>query len=63
MFEELHLGGETFTKTKNDLIYRNDVMKISMEDLNARLSELQKILDEGAEPPKVRETILNLITN
>lgn len=63
MFEELHLGGETFTKTKNDLIYRNDVMKISMEDLNARLSELQKILDEGAEPSKVRETILNLITN
>ena len=61
MFEELHLDGETFTKTKNDLIFRNDVMHIELDELNVRLDTLRDLIENEKDPQVVRETILNLI--
>lgn len=61
MFEELHLGGETFSKTKNDLIYRNDVMHIELDELNKRLATLKKLIETESNPLVIRNTILKLI--
>lgn len=61
MFEELHLGGETFSKTKNDLIYRNDVMHIELDELNKRLDTLKVLIENENSPEVIRKTILSLI--
>lgn len=61
MFEELHLGGETFSKTKNDLIYRNDVMHIQLDELNERLSTLKELIENEKDPAVIKKTILSLI--
>ena len=44
MFEELRLDGEDTTRTKNDLIYKNAPMDISVEDIDARLSQLHNVI-------------------
>ena len=61
MFEELHLNSETFTKTKNDLIYENQIMKISKEAINERLEVLRDLLSKDTSNEEFRNTILNLI--
>lgn len=61
MFEELHLGGETFSKTKNDLIYKNDVMHIGLKELNIRLDTLHNLIEDEKDPNTVKKCILNLI--
>ncbi len=61
MFEELHLGGETFSKTKNDLIYKNDVMHISLDELNERLDVLEDLIKNEENIGIIKNTILNLI--
>ena len=61
MFEELHLGGETFSKTKNDLIYRNDVMHISLDELNKRLDVLEDLIKDEENAGIIKNTILSLI--
>lgn len=62
MFEELRLDGEDTTKTKNDLIYKNAPLKISIEDIEWRLEKLKDVLNkENASTLEIRETILNLI--
>lgn len=62
MFEELRLDGEDTTRTKNDLIYKNAPMDISVEDIDARLSQLHNVIyKEDVTPSEIKETILNLI--
>lgn len=61
MYEELHLSKETFSKTKNNLIYKNDVMKISIDEVNEKLAILRDVLAQEANAEKIKEIILNLI--
>lgn len=61
MFEELHHGGETFSKTKNDLIYKNDVMHIGVNELNERLNTLHTLIESEKNPEIIRKCILDLI--
>lgn len=61
MFEELHLDGETFSKTKNDLIFKNDVMHISLEELNKRLDALKDVIENEEKADVIKDAILNLI--
>lgn len=61
MFEELHLGGETFSKTKNDLIYRNDVMHITLDELNKRLDILKDLIEHEENTGNIKNAILSLI--
>ena len=61
MFEELHLNSETFTKTKNDLIYENQIMKISKEAINERLDVLRDLLNKDTSNDEFKTTILDLI--
>lgn len=61
MFEELHLNSETFKKTKNDLIYENQVMSISLDDVNARLDKLNELLKKDVSNDEYKRVILDLI--
>lgn len=62
MFEELRLDGEDTTRTKNDLIYKNAAMNITVSDVDRRLDKLHKLLDkEDVTPAEIRESILDLI--
>lgn len=62
MFEELRLDGETTTKTKNELIFRNETMKITIVEINERLKKLEETLNSDDNTcSKIKETILDLI--
>ena len=61
MFEELRLDGEDTVKTKNDLIFINKVMDISMSEINAKLHTLSEMLACGATREAYRETMLEMI--
>lgn len=61
MFEELRLDGETTTRTKNNLIFKNNVMDITMEEINEKLKELSEVINEEASNEKIKECILRLI--
>lgn len=61
MFEELRLDGETTTRTKNNLIFKNNVMDITMEEINEKLKELSEVINEEASNEKIKECILKLI--
>ena len=61
MFEELHLNSETFKKTKNDLIYENQVMSISLDDVNKRLDTLNELLKRDVSNDEYKRAILDLI--
>lgn len=62
MFEELRLDGENTTRTKNDLIYKNAPMDITVEDVEMRLSQLKELINkENVRHSEIRETILELI--
>lgn len=61
MFEELRLDGETTTRTKNNLIFKNNVMDITMEEIDEKLKELSEVINEEASNEKIKECILRLI--
>ena len=61
MFEELRLDGEDTVKTKNDLIFINKVMDISMSEINAKLHTLSEMLACGSTREAYRETMLEMI--
>lgn len=61
MYEELKLDGETRTRTKNDLIYKNQIMDITETQINEKLNVLSKLLNEKIENSEYKETILDLI--
>ena len=61
MFEELRLDSETTTKTKNNLIYKNEVMRITKDEILEKLLILQKKLEENASKEELRNTLLSMI--
>lgn len=63
MYEELHLSGETRTKTKNDLIFRNNVMGIEKAELEKKLERLSATLKEECTRAEYRSLMLELISS
>ncbi len=61
MFEELRLDGEVTTKTKNDLIFKNNVMSISKEDITNRLDSLSEVLNGEYSNKDIKERLLDTI--
>ena len=61
MFEELKLDGETTTRTKNNLIFKNNVMAITKKDVTERLQQLDEVLHEDIPNSVIKERLLNLI--
>lgn len=61
MFEELKLDGETTTRTKNNLIFKNNVMAITKDDVTERLQQLDEVLREDVPNSVIKERLLNLI--
>lgn len=61
MFEELKLDGETTTRTKNNLIFKNNVMAITKEDVTKRLQQLDEVLHDDIPNSVIKERLLNLI--
>ncbi|MGX8832914.1 polysaccharide biosynthesis protein [Amedibacillus sp. YH-ame6] len=60
MFEELRLDGETTIRTKNDLIFKNNAMKISLDEINDKLDALKTVMLNGA-VLEIKEELLDLI--
>ncbi len=61
MYEELHLYGETATKTKNNLISKINVMQITKTQVEEKLSLLSQALSEEHDKQDYRELMLELI--
>lgn len=61
MFEELRLDGEDTSKTKNDLIFVNHVMGITMKEIEKKLAVLANLLSENASRQQFRNTMLEII--
>lgn len=61
MYEELKLDGETTTRTKNDLIFKNHVMEITPEEINEKLDILSNLIKNCEDKSKFKSTILSLI--
>lgn len=61
MYEELKLDGETRIRTKNDLIFKNNIMDITMDDINEKLNILSKKLQENVSEAEYKETMLEVI--
>lgn len=63
MYEELQLDGEKRIKTKNDLIFKNEVMKISNEEIEEKLQILSDVISREHDNIFIRETMLKVIKN
>ncbi len=61
MFEELHLNDEMTTKTKNNLIFKINVMEITEDEIHQKLAQLEKALDEPLEKEDYRKLMLEMI--
>lgn len=61
MFEELRLDGETTTKTKNDLIFKNHIMPITLKDINYKLDKLCVCLNSNMSNAEIKEELIALI--
>ena len=61
MFEELILDGESSAKTKNNLIFKTNIMDINKSDVDNKLNLLQKSLDERASGKELKKLILEVI--
>lgn len=61
MFEELHLDRETTTRTKNDLIFKNHIMAITLNDINCKLDKLSACLSSGKSNAEIKKELLTLI--
>lgn len=61
MYEELKLDGETRIRTKNDLIFKNNIMDITLDDINEKLNILSKKLQDNVSEAEYKETMLEVI--
>ncbi|MEG0958269.1 MAG: nucleoside-diphosphate sugar epimerase/dehydratase [Erysipelotrichaceae bacterium] len=61
MFEELRLDGEETIKTKNDLIFKNLTMPISIDVVNKKLDELKQTIHSSFDINKVKTVLLEEI--
>lgn len=62
MYEELALHNEMRHKTKNDLIFVNERMNISLAQIHEKLACLHKLLDQQAEPAELKSKLMELIS-
>ncbi len=62
MFEELKLEGETTTKTKNDLIFVNQTMAITKEEIEEKLKVLHDCMQGEQDKKKMKDILFSLIT-
>lgn len=61
MFEELRLDGETTTKTKNNLIYKNNVMDIEKVTIDEKLKILDEKIHAELDNHDLKNSLLSLI--
>ena len=61
MFEELHLRGETTSKTKNDLIFVNQAIDIRKDSINEYLAALSDALYKEMPAEQWRQMLLEFI--
>ena len=61
MFEELKLDGETTTRTKHNLIFKNNVMAITKDDITSRLMKLEEVLNDVEQCEDIKSRLLSLI--
>lgn len=61
MFEELRLDNEKVTKTKNNLIYKHEVLPITKEEIQEKLILLTKKIEENTSKEELRDLIFKLI--
>ena len=61
MYEELRLSNEATTRTKNDLIFRNEANEIAKEDLMARLEQLSAALNQELSESETKEVLMKMI--
>lgn len=61
IYEELKLDGETRIRTKNDLIFKNNIMDITIDDINEKLNILSKKLQDNVSEAEYKETMLKVI--
>ena len=61
MYEELRLGNELTTRTKNNLIFKNQASAISKADLLQRLNELQIALQQEKDNLELKEVLMKMI--
>lgn len=61
MFEELRLDNEVTTKTKNDLIFKNQSQEISIEKLNTYLSKLSAMITLKGSKKEIKRSLLEFI--
>lgn len=61
MFEELRLDNETTIKTKNNLIYKNYVMDIQVEEIQARLLLLSNAMANFEDNERIKALMLDVI--
>ena len=61
MFEELKLDGETTTRTKNNLIFKNNVMAITKDDITDRLVKLEEVLNDVEQRDDIKNKLLSCL--
>lgn len=61
MYEELSLVNEKRHKTKNDLIYVNERMDITLEDIHEKLKNLHDLLAHESSSLKLKQMLMELI--
>lgn len=63
MYEELSLGHESTSRTKNDLIFVNEVVSIKKSDLNKKLKVLLKVISEDNCNDDIKDVLMKQIDN
>lgn len=62
MFEEICLNDEKTTKTKNNLIYKNAAMEITLASIEQDLKSLKSLVENnGTEDEQLRRVLLSMI--
>lgn len=61
MYEELRLGNERTTRTKNNLIFRNEAEAITKQDLLRRLDKLYTALHTEVVESEIKEALMKMI--
>ncbi len=61
MFEELRLDSEKVAKTKNNLIFRNHMMNISVEDMEKKMADLKRLIEMDDPNTDYKKILLSMI--
>ena len=61
MYEELRLENEVTSKTKNDLIFVNHVIGVTIDEVNDKLTKLHLAIDEKSDNLTLKNLLLEII--